>query len=271
VDFILLGVLAVVGVVAWLASDWIVRRSARSGPALRRPLVRRSIDVTATAVVVLFVYVLAHGDFGGTFYANPTYPSLQTSPDLTLVGTVAYNPLAIGSKQGKFGCVNVIAASGAKKQQLFCASQPKAMGADLTWLSDGRLQAVNQGSDNWRKVIDVSTGVTQTLARTTTPTSLPDPGLVIGPQGQHVEFSRSMNVITLTLVKASQRRDLVRVNVPRDYRFSELAWSPDGKWFALGDGGRIMIVTTSTHSTIRFLADGYGAAVTGANLLAAGG
>jgi hypothetical protein len=77
---------------------------------------------------------------------------------------VAYNPLPTRSSKGKFGCVDVVAASGGPSRQLFCESQPKAMGADLKWLADGRRQATDQYKARWIKVVNVTTGAIETLA-----------------------------------------------------------------------------------------------------------
>lgn len=246
----------------------LIGRFARAGSAIARRGVRVVVSVLVGLVVALVGIAFGGGNGGSIFTPMPTYPSLAAHPDPSLRGTVAYNALATGSKEGKkLACVAVVAASGGTPKKVFCAQQPKSMGAALVWLSDGRLQATSLDQDHWRKVIDVATGAVSDV-----PWSKPSvPSLegVRGPHGERVTTSTTFGRLHLDVTSGSTTRTLLSVNVPRDYSMNSLAWSPDGSYLVVEDSAsRLLVITTGAHPTTRMLLDGgTGPAVTTRALL----
>jgi hypothetical protein len=250
VIFILAG-LAVVALVFVL-----IGRLASAGSFLARRGVRVAVSVLAGLIVGLVGTVVGTGGAGNPFAPLPSFPSLATHPDVSLHGTVAYNALPTGSKEGvKRSCVKVVAASGGTPHTLFCAQQPKFMGAALVWLADGRLQATSLDQDHWRKVIDVTTGAI-TDAAWSKPAVVPLEA-VGGPHGERVTVSTTFGILHLDLVRGSTTRTLLSVDVPRDYSMESLAWSPDGTFLVVEDSAaRLLVITTGAHPTTRMLIDG---------------
>jgi hypothetical protein len=168
------------------------------------------------------------GDFSSSLHPIPRFASLEAQPDPSLSGTVAYNALSVGSPQGKkWGRVDVVPASGGPSKQLFCASQPKALGAALSWLPDGRLQATNRGQDHWRKIVNVRTGTIKESPWVKPPD--PTTSLATGPKGEKVTVSTSRGTLHVTLASNSGYHELLTVGVPPDYTINNLEWSPDGQ------------------------------------------
>lgn len=253
---IAIGVVCLVGVLVALGAYYLLARLDREDSPWSRPGTRTLIAATAGVVVAVVIGLALVGGFRGVTASIPSFRSLTVHPDASLHGTVAFDRLPIGTPQGvKLGCVDVIDASGVGRRQLFCASQPKAMDAQLVWRADGRLVATNRGQDHWCKVIDVATGTI-----TSAPWVKPDDAattLSSGPQGQTLDASVSFGRLRLTLRYARDVRTLLAVTVPRDYSFSQAAWSPDGKWFVVQDSAaRLLLVTTGAHPRTRLLVDG---------------
>lgn len=130
-----------------------------------------------------------------------------------------------------------------------------AMGAALTWLSNGRLQATNRGQDHWRKVVDLQTRAIEEAPWVKPP---PTASLATGPKGEREGHGVDVRgTLHVTLTSGSGRHELLPVAVPRDYSFDNLAWSPDGRWFMVQDGAaRLLIITTGSHPSTRILIDG---------------
>lgn len=260
-------VVVIIGLVVFVGADSVIRRRSGGGSALGKRYVQLTLSAALGFVVALVLYFAFVGGGGSVFTPYPKFASLKDHPDNSLVGTVAYNPLAIGSPKGKFGCVDVVAASGGPSKQLFCASQPKAMGANLKWLPDGRLQATDQYQARWIKVVDVTTGAIQDLpgVKVTMPVNQ-DRYSVSGPKGQTVSASVSRGTLKVTLDTSAGSRTLLSVAVPREYGIERPAWSPDGRWVVQGGSSGLLVITTGAHPTTRVLiANGYGAAVTNAS------
>ena len=188
----------------------------------------------------------------------PNFPSVESSPDPTLRGTVAFNALATGTPQGKLGCVDVISVAGGRVVQLFCADQPKAMGVDLAWLDDGRLEAIDQYAARWRKIVDLTTGDVTTLPGTEVATKVATDTLTVpGPGGKRVSSAVRSGSLTVTLTTSSGSRTLLNRPVPREYSFNAMVWSPDGRWILAEDSAtRLLVNSTGEHSATRMLLEG---------------
>ncbi len=214
---------------------------------------------------VALVIVAAFLVFGGSpevFNKVPTYPSLRSHPDASISGTVALTSLGDVTPTGKQSCVEAVAAGGGTPVRLFCVEWggAKTMPPALRWRSDGRLDVTSVDSNHWRKLADVATGAVTDVAwapPTTTTTA-------VGPQGQVVEWHVSSGTLRLTMTTGGAKRTLLSLAVPQEYSLSGPAWGPSGAWFSVVDSAsRILVVTTSSRSRVRFLADGESPAVTG--------
>ena len=228
-----------------------------SSPGVRREI--RLITVVIVLGVAASIYAIFVGDWGITvFRSMPTFPSVDSSPNPALRGTVAYNALAIGTPGGKLGCVDAISVAGGRIVQLFCADQPKAMGVDLEWLEDGRLEATDQYAARWRKIVDLTTGDVTTMPGAKVATKVaPDTLTVPGPGGKRVVSAVHSGSLTVTLTTSSSSRTLLNLRVPREYSFNAMAWSPDGRWIVAEDStARLLVISTGQHSTTRMLLEG---------------
>jgi hypothetical protein len=210
------------------------------------------------AAGLTLVGVAAFLIFGGpstVFTPVPTFASLQTHRDATIVGTVAYERSGVVISQIKQDCVDVVAAGGGTPQQLFCVPWQRSpvKEAALVWLSDGNLEVTSRDANHWRKVADIAAGAVVDASWSPPGESTSD----VGPQGQIVESHVFLGTLTLSVVSGSHRRTLASISVPREYSFGEPSWSPTGTWFVLGDSvGRVLVVTTGATPSIRYLADG---------------
>ncbi|HUX03430.1 MAG TPA: hypothetical protein VMV53_00770 [Acidimicrobiales bacterium] len=251
-----IGIVCLVGLLAALAAYYLLTRLDRGDSPWTRPGARTLIATTAGVIVALVIALAVVGDFRGAVAGIPDFRSLAVHPDASLHGTVAFNRLPIGTPQGiKLGCVDVVDASGVGPRQLFCEPQPKAMDAELAWRGDARLVATNRGQDHWRKIVDVATG-TITIVPWVRPGE-PATTLSPGPQGQTLDVSVSFGRLRLTMRRAGVTRTLLTVTVPRDYTFSQVAWSPNGKWLVVQDSAaRLLVITTGARTTTRLLVDG---------------
>lgn len=234
------------------------RTNKVSPPGARREIRLTVAVVIGIGVAVLIYAVLVGGPGINVFRSMPTFPSVESSPDPALRGTVAYNALAIGTPQGKMGCVDVISVAGGRAVQLFCADQPKAMGVDLVWLDDGRLEATDQYAARWRKIVDLTTGDITTLPGTEVATKVVKDTLTVpGPGGKRVSSAVHSGSLIVTLTTPSGSRTLLDVQVPREYSFNAMAWSPDGRWIVAEDSAaRLLVISTGEHPVTRMLLDG---------------
>ena len=234
------------------------RTNNGSPPGARRELGLIIAVVIGLGVAVSIYAVLVGGGGINVFRSMPTFPSVESSPDPALRGTVAYNALAIGTPQGKLGSVDVISVAGGRAVQLFCADQPKAMGADLAWLDDGRLEATDQYAARWRKIVDLTTGDVATLPGTkVAPKVARDTLTVLGPGGMSVSSAVHSGSLTVTLTTPSGSRTLLDRQVPREYSFNAMVWSPDGRWIVAEDSAaRLLVISTGQHPATRMLLEG---------------
>lgn len=236
----------------------------RGAAAPRR--VRRVVVFLAVVAIALVLYAaFTRGGGLNALRPTPTFASVESTPDPSLRGTVAYNALAMGTPQGKVGCVDAISVGGGPVISLFCADQPKAMGAQLKWLADGRLEATDQYAARWRKIVDLATRDVTTLPGVSVPTTLArDTVTVPGPGGERVTSAVRAGSLVVTLITPTQSRSLLDVKVPPQYSINDLVWSPDGRWIVAEDSAaRLLVISTNRHPTTRTLViGGWGPAVT---------
>ena len=250
-----IALLVVLGLAVVKIVNTLIRNRANPMSSIARPGVRLGTALAAGIVAFLLGYFLLVGGLVSSTRSIPVFSSLQSHPDASLKGTVAYNALPIASQGKKLGCVDIVSASGGPSRRLFCASQPMEMGAALTWLADGRLRATNRGQDHWCKIVDAHSGAIQEVSwvRPPAPTTV----LATGPTGEKVALSTSDGTLRLTLKSGSTNRVLLSIAVPPNYSMSNLAWSPDGKWFVVEDSaGRLLSITTGASPVTRLLLDG---------------
>lgn len=206
--------------------------------------------------------------------AVPQFPSLRSSPDLSLVGTVAYFTTN--------SCIDVVSASGEFSKQVLCLTAAdtqkpqqaglKLIGPQLIWRPDGRLEitmfAMTKGdgkepsySAGWQEVVDVRTGaiertptthVPNTWNTSTRPTN--------GPSGQHLTVENASDgsgkVAIILTQPGRPDRALLSTQGPSEYTYHLYSafWSPDRKWIA-ADDGRILVLTLGNPVVVRVLAD----------------
>lgn len=249
----------------YFATTRMIGRASRGRSRLARRDVRAAVGTGAVLIVALVLYFVFIGGGASVLRSIPTFPSLAAFPDRTLHGTVAYNALAVATPKGKQGCVYAVTVSGGIPTLLFCADQPKAMGADLKWLAGGRLLATDQYAARWRKFIDVKTGfITNRPGVKVAVPVTSDSYTVKGPRGMSVTTRVNSGSLTISLVDGSVTRTLLKVGVPPNYSVNRPEWSPDGSWIVVEDSAaRILVITTNAKSSTRILIDGgWGPAVT---------
>jgi len=253
------------GGLVYFAIAGMTGRASRGQSTLARRDVRAVMGSVTVLVVALVLYFVFIGGGASILRSIPTFPSLAAFPDRTLHGTVAYNALAVATPKGKQGCVYVVTVSGGIPKLLFCADQPKAMGADLKWLPDGRLLATDQYAARWRKYIDVQTGFITNRPGVKLATPVTSESYTVkGPNGMSVTTRVSSGSLTISLTNGSVTRSLLKVGVPPTYSVNRPEWSPDGTWIVVEDSAaRLLVITTGAKSTTRILIEGgWGPAVT---------
>jgi len=261
---VVLGALLVGGLL-YLAIVGSFGRATKGHSSSARREVRAVVGAVAVLGVALAMYFVFISGGASIIRSVPMFPSLAAFPDRSLHGTVAYNALAITTPKGKQGCVYVVTVSGGIPRLLFCADQPRAMGAELKWLADGRLVATDQYAARWRKFIDVKTGfiTTRPGVKVAIPLAL-DNYTVKGPKGMSVTTTVGSGLWTMTLTSGTVTRTLLKVGVPPNYSVNRPEWSASGTWLVVEDSAaRLLVITTDVKSTTRVLIDGgWGPAVT---------
>ncbi len=235
---------------------------------------RRRVRVGIVVAVVVVLVVLAVTSFIEFGRTVPDFPSLATSPDPTLRGTVAY-------VDPNSDCVSIVAAAGSPSREVFCPppfdvtdamALGKPLGPQLVWLSDGRLEVTVfrmtdvPGPDldpGWQKIVDVRTGTVTDVPADSVP-SAPNLGTrpTVSPSGDRLGFTSDpqSGTIAITLTDASGRsRTLLDERGPGSYTYGldSAFWSPDYQW-VLADDGRILAITTDEPPVTRVLVGALG-------------
>lgn len=242
--------------------------SPSPAPATSRRLsTRRKALVGLMAVVVVIGgFFVAKALYWALLQPTPDFPSLATTPDPSLTGTVAF------VKPGDDRCVYVIAASGGEPEELACGD---GLAGELAWRTDGRLQSTGYPSadsdDDPRSwIIDPATGEVEEVPIGDIPPyrDVPDNAWP-GPNGEEVACKNGGGKLTLSLTVDGRSRSLLSTGAPSTYCMHLATWNEDGSWFVVHDDlDRLLLVTAADPSTTRLLVDdGYWPAVTENELL----
>ncbi len=227
---------------------------------------RKVLAAVAAVVVVIGGFFLARALYWALFQPTPDFPSLVTTPDRSLLGTVAF------LKPGDDRCVYLVAASGGEPQQLACGDR---LAGELAWRDDGRLQSTGYPSDDSdddpvSRIIDPATGDVEEVPTAEIPPYREWPEHAWpGPNGEEVTCKNGGGKLTLSLTVDGRSRTLLSTGAPSTYCMHRPTWNEDGSWFVVKDDlDRLLLVTTTDPSSTRLLVDGgYWPAVTGAELL----
>ncbi|HEX5532701.1 MAG TPA: hypothetical protein VFX33_03050 [Actinomycetales bacterium] len=196
----------------------------------------------------------------------PQFPSLATTPDPSLHGTVAY--------MADDGCVWIVAAAGRPSKEVYCIPPMdvskaeklgKELGPQLVWLPGGRLEVTMFRMTNppgpgfnpgWQRIVDVRTGAVQEVPASQVPS---EPNRQTHPtvnaQGQKLTWTTTDNGrIEVKLTDSAGTRTLLKAQGPGEmtYRLGAVFWEPDGRWVA-ADDGRILIITPDDPAVTRVL------------------
>jgi len=252
--------LVVLGVVKLL-------NSARAETDARRRRVRLTIAATVAGIVVAVVvgfFVAVRNEQQAQSRPIPTFPSLATSPDPTLRGTVAYiseakNP-AVKQRQA---CARVVAAAGGPPKDVLCWPISSPALATAVWRDDRKLlvTAFNDTAGKrptWAKLIDIPTGHTETVASSELGVGArPWDGPATNPTGERLVTTGEDGNATITLSGPKGARTILSVKNSRPSWGiqSGPVWSPDWKWVLTWDGTRLLLTTVDTPTTTRVLVD----------------
>lgn len=245
--------------------------------------------VVAVAVIGAVVAGLLIRDMILYTKKPPTFPSLATSPDPSLRGTIAYvEGVGPSGRPPDQRCVWVVAAAGQPSKAAWCFDQALAVGPlALAWRPDGRLQVTSyrwptgqRMSGVWSKLVDIRRGSVEDVPQAQVPTTPPPPPAVIeNPNGDRVTARSRSGQVTVTLSGPSGERTLLSAQGGLQYQLSfNPEWSPDWKWVLVNDGEakRLLIITVDDPAQTRVLATNVASelsagipqyAVTGADLL----
>ena len=217
-----------------------------------------AIVIVAVVFAIMFVVAMSR--------PVPEFPSLASTPDPSLHGTVAYF-------DDQRMCVRVISASGAQSKDVLCiaSQQPseaakvgKDVGVNLFWRDDNRLEMtlyrMTEGGPNpiftpaWQKVADVVTGAiveTPLSDVATAPNTNAHP--TVTPDGAALSTTSDSGHVVVTLTDSSGTRDLLNVTGPPEtYGIAEAYWAPDFRWAVTTDG-RVLVITPSNPGVTRVL------------------
>ncbi len=239
---------------------------ASSAPRRRLSSGRKALVALVAVVVVVGGFFIVRALYWALLRPTPDFPSLATTPDPSLTGTVAF------LKPGDDRCVYVVAASGGEPEELACRD---GLAGELAWRSDGHLQStVYPGADSdddplsW--IIDPATGDVEEVPIGDIPPYRDVPeNAWPGPNGEEVTCKNGGGKLTLGLTVDGRSRTLLSTGAPSTYCMHLATWNADGSWFVVHDDAeRLLLVTTADPSATRLLVDGgYWPAVTENELL----
>ncbi len=232
----------------------------------RRLSGRKALVALVAVVVVIGGFFVIRAFYWALLQPTPDFPSLATTPDPSLMGSVAF------LKPGDDRCVYVVAASGGEPEELACGD---GFAGELAWRDDGRLQSTSYPSadsnDDLRSwIIDPATGAVAEVPTSDIPPYREWPeNAWPGPNGEEVICKNGGGKLTLTLTVEGRSRTLLSTGAPSTYCMRFATWNEDGSWFVVTDDlDRLLLVTTADPAATRLLVDGgYWPAVTDAELL----
>ncbi len=193
----------------------------------------------------------------------PEFAALADEPDADLRGTVAYLDWGYGP------CLEVVAAAGSPSAQLDCLDED-AVGAELRWLPDGRLQVTN--GDRWQRIYDVRTGeFDEVPAASIDPATATWRPVTVNERGDEVTATSEDGTVAVIVTSADGTASTV-MSADGGGTYSIGAaptWSPDGTYVLVTDSAARLLVITPADAATRVLAEELGNswAITGDDLL----
>jgi hypothetical protein len=196
-----------------------------------------------------------------TMNAVPSFASLQTAPDGAIAGSVAFLRGQDGTQ-----CLFVTAAGGGgSARKLLCDKHLDTGPMALDWNSAGHITARRFAEATGEQLLEIDPASGAVLARQVTG----EPGK--GPLDKYVRASDGAGLETrnsdfgkaeLLLhpsIGSTAGRVVLSVNGPRDYRFEDAIWSPDGTYALVTDSEHRMLVVDvdSAAPAGRVLTDGH--------------
>ena len=274
---------------------------AGSEPTIPQPHRRRRnliwVGLGIVAALVASAWLVLIAGLHGVSRPVPSFPSLATSPDPSIQGTVAYTDM-------QSRCVRIVAAAGGPSRDVLCLAPSKQDPAtaavvgkemvfpQLVWRSDGRLEVTMilmkpiKGKPpvyaaEWQKIVNVVTGSVEDVSTSALP---PEPNLstqpTTNPAGQKVTWSSDGDGrVKVVLTDSNGSRTLMSATGPGEYTYAlhSAFWAPNWRWIA-ADDGRILVITPGPPPRTRILVDGAGGswdypvfAVTDGNMMAGAG
>lgn len=220
---------------------------------------RRTTLAVAAAVVVAVAVIGLVLAFG--IRRLPVFRAASADPALEAPGRIAYL-----SADADEPCVRVVPADGGSPQTLRCAGSDAGLRwiDTVAWTPDGKvlLGASTDVGDSVVLVVDASSG--EVLDRVVRPPGELLPGSWQDPRAARVREDGAELLIggddgsPRVAVRSPQGavRTVLSVEGPRDYRFADAQWSPDGEWVAVVDGEeRLLLVDAAGDAEPRLLAE----------------
>lgn len=224
--------------------------------------------VIAVAIIVMVVKLLTQ--------VEPAFESLQTHPDPTLRGTLAYYDSASS-------CIRAVAVAGTPSKQVYCVppqseadakANGKHVGIHIVWLPEGRLELTMfkmlpgkrapHFEPAWQRIVDVATlSVVEVPLSEVDDDPTPVERPRVDPLGNRLETESADGHATIKVIDVVGRsRTLLDVEGPfESYSIAPAFYSPDFK-YALSDDGQVLITTfgeqPQTRSLTSKLQSGYG-------------
>lgn len=214
----------------------------------------RAVTVAVAAVIaVVFALAVAFTPFENP----PSFPSLRTSPDPAVTGTVAF----VRTGHDKV-CIVLATASGAGERTLRC--DDAFANGEVSWNAAGHVVATAYGPSGGRATeIDPATG---TVVSTTTAGAPGKPsfgGIRRASDGAELVLAETKRGTWRVAVDpiSGDTRTVLTIDGPEDYMLMQGAWSPDGRHVVIHDSEDRLIVVAieQTSPSPRVLATDAGA------------
>ena len=212
---------------------------------------RRALFAVLGALAVAGAVILVIAVFG--LRDIPKFPALADHPDPAITGVVAY---VERSEDNGTRCIKLVDAAGGPVRPVPCDKVSSTGG--LAFTPDGRLQVRRFDSSspsNHTVLVDPATG--EITPQTTLPLRIGG-ALTFGgssapvvrgtferPDGSTVRVRHTDGHPEIRIAGGSNPRTVLKVKAPRDYDFSNVSWSPDGRWILVVDSEQRLIVVAA--------------------------